>query len=570
MDFSSMSGWDFERYCADCLLKKGFTKAEVTSGSGDHGVDIIAEQNGIRFGIQCKLYQGQIPNKAVQEAYTGASFYDCDVAVIMSNSELTKQAQEEAQKLRVKFWNVIDYIPAENPKEILLDPQNEASKPQDISLEKVEKSVEPSSYQEYLKIQKQIESQIESKIKETSTTSKEPQTSRVAEEMRKYACRYRKFPEAMGWLSQSMDNPWRTKIRSIECYCIEVDRIKETAAKERLLLGKLYYMKELYETLKYAHGDGKYYWGSIENDCKEVSAILQRIEYGDADEKCLEGFDLKYWSVCDWLEQYQQLISLIEKLFDLFEKNELAQISGIAKKCWFSLDSTENEMFNNSKCYIEKLFELWKHFVYCEKRYSELWKPWTKNLSAQKLIKHHENQIEKIYQDIINYKERAKKDQEVQRLLEQQKRDQAKRRAEQEKLKKQENLRRESISRQIIKKYQESIKKIDSDLNDSKNTVKHTAQTEIEQSKKQIEEFLKQKETFTLFRKKRDAELDAKIAVLDRHIEQVKQNLADELAKCEQDAEAKRNTAYMKILDGIACSDIKSEFSKIVLTCAKE
>lgn len=27
MDFSSMSGWDFERYCADCLLKKGFTKA---------------------------------------------------------------------------------------------------------------------------------------------------------------------------------------------------------------------------------------------------------------------------------------------------------------------------------------------------------------------------------------------------------------------------------------------------------------------------------------------------------------------------------------------------------------
>ena len=55
MDFSSMSGWDFERYCADCLLKKGFTKAEVTSGSGDHGVDIIAEQNGIRFGIQCKL-----------------------------------------------------------------------------------------------------------------------------------------------------------------------------------------------------------------------------------------------------------------------------------------------------------------------------------------------------------------------------------------------------------------------------------------------------------------------------------------------------------------------------------
>lgn len=118
MDFSSMSGWDFERYCADCLLKKGFTKAEVTSGSGDHGVDIIAEQNGIRFGIQCKLYQGQIPNKAVQEAYTGASFYDCDVAVIMSNSELTKQAQVEAKKLRVKFWNIADYMPKKSEASI--------------------------------------------------------------------------------------------------------------------------------------------------------------------------------------------------------------------------------------------------------------------------------------------------------------------------------------------------------------------------------------------------------------------------------------------------------------------
>ncbi len=146
MDFSSMSGWDFERYCADCLLKKGFTKAEVTSGSGDHGVDIIAEQNGIRFGIQCKLYQGQISNKAVQEAYTGASFYDCDVAVVMSNSKLTKQADEEARKLRVKFWNVADYTSEEVIPESLcseafnkLQEQNSAWK--DLSNQPVIKSI---------------------------------------------------------------------------------------------------------------------------------------------------------------------------------------------------------------------------------------------------------------------------------------------------------------------------------------------------------------------------------------------------------------------------------------------
>lgn len=146
MDFSSMSGWDFERYCADCLLKKGFTKAEVTSGSGDHGVDIIAEQNGIRFGIQCKLYQGQIPNKAVQEAYTGASYYDCDVAVIMSNSELTKQAQEEARKLRVKFWRIVDYIPEENGNE--------------------DSELKTKTYEDYCYGEKEREEQLEKKIQE--------------------------------------------------------------------------------------------------------------------------------------------------------------------------------------------------------------------------------------------------------------------------------------------------------------------------------------------------------------------------------------------------------------------
>lgn len=52
----------------------------------------------------------------MQEAYTGASFYDCDVAVIMSNSELTKQAQAEAKKLRAEFWNILDYIPDSGKK----------------------------------------------------------------------------------------------------------------------------------------------------------------------------------------------------------------------------------------------------------------------------------------------------------------------------------------------------------------------------------------------------------------------------------------------------------------------
>lgn len=164
-----------------------------------------------------------------------------------------------------------------------------------------------------------------------------------------------------------------------------------------------------------------------------------------------------------------------------------------------------------------------------------------------------------------------------QRKLEQKKREieiekvKAAQRAEQERLvKEKQEAERKARVQSLIDHYNTECSEIDSEATVRSKELESRAQNEIAQAQKQIGEFLKQKEIFTLFRKKRDAKLDAKIAVLDRHIEQLKQNLADELAKCEQDAEAKRNTAYMKILDGIECSDIKSEFSKVVLTCAKE
>ena len=42
--------------------------------------------------------------KAVQEAYAGANFYDCDKAVVMTNITFTKSATQLAQKLDVELW----------------------------------------------------------------------------------------------------------------------------------------------------------------------------------------------------------------------------------------------------------------------------------------------------------------------------------------------------------------------------------------------------------------------------------------------------------------------------------
>ena len=71
-----MDGYQFEEQCAIILKRKHFSKIEVTKSSGDQGVDIIAYKHRKKYGIQCKYYTYPVGNKAVQEAYAGANFYD--------------------------------------------------------------------------------------------------------------------------------------------------------------------------------------------------------------------------------------------------------------------------------------------------------------------------------------------------------------------------------------------------------------------------------------------------------------------------------------------------------------
>lgn len=105
IDAMSTDGFYFERYCAQLLLKNGFSKAEVTQGSGDFGVDILAEKDNITYAIQCKCYSNPVGNKAVQEAYSGKEFYKCMVAAVLTNNTFTKAAEETAKQTRVLLWD---------------------------------------------------------------------------------------------------------------------------------------------------------------------------------------------------------------------------------------------------------------------------------------------------------------------------------------------------------------------------------------------------------------------------------------------------------------------------------
>ena len=52
-DIDLMEGHDFEYYCAELLRQRGFQEVEVTKGSGDYGIDILAEKEGVTYAILC-------------------------------------------------------------------------------------------------------------------------------------------------------------------------------------------------------------------------------------------------------------------------------------------------------------------------------------------------------------------------------------------------------------------------------------------------------------------------------------------------------------------------------------
>ena len=103
--FDLLEGHEFEYYCADLLQRKGFIEVEVTKGSGDYGVDILAEKEGVTYAIQCKCYTAPIGVKAIQEAYAGRDYYDRMVGAVLTNQYFTTPAVEAAKKLKILLWD---------------------------------------------------------------------------------------------------------------------------------------------------------------------------------------------------------------------------------------------------------------------------------------------------------------------------------------------------------------------------------------------------------------------------------------------------------------------------------
>ena len=100
-----MDGVSFESWCAELLRALGFIHVETTATSGDHGVDILAEKDGIRYAIQCKCYNRPLGNTPVQEVHAGKEMYHCHIGAVITNQYFTQGGVALAEKTGTLLWD---------------------------------------------------------------------------------------------------------------------------------------------------------------------------------------------------------------------------------------------------------------------------------------------------------------------------------------------------------------------------------------------------------------------------------------------------------------------------------
>ena len=92
-EVDAMGGLEFEAYVADLLRRHGYRNVSLTEPS-DFGVDIVAEENGERWGIQTKRYAGRVSDYAVKQVVAGLKSYRCSRSMVITNSTYTSRARK--------------------------------------------------------------------------------------------------------------------------------------------------------------------------------------------------------------------------------------------------------------------------------------------------------------------------------------------------------------------------------------------------------------------------------------------------------------------------------------------
>lgn len=105
-ELDTLSGREFEIWLAGFFKRMGFN-VKLLKGYKDSGADLILiDKHGQKWVVQAKKRAGSnVGVSAIGEVLRGQKCYECDVALVVTNSDFTKQAWEEAKACDVVLWN---------------------------------------------------------------------------------------------------------------------------------------------------------------------------------------------------------------------------------------------------------------------------------------------------------------------------------------------------------------------------------------------------------------------------------------------------------------------------------
>jgi restriction system protein len=110
-EIDKMDGLTFEKYLNNLFLRLGYD-VERTRYVGDYGADLVLIRGENRIVVQAKRYKSKVGIKAIQEVVASKAKYNCNKAMVVTNSYYTKQAVELAKANAVELWDKVKLVNA--------------------------------------------------------------------------------------------------------------------------------------------------------------------------------------------------------------------------------------------------------------------------------------------------------------------------------------------------------------------------------------------------------------------------------------------------------------------------
>lgn len=108
-EIDAMSGEQFEKRLVSLFQQLGYHVEHFseTHRGNEYGIDLILEKDGQKTAVQAKRYgyKQKVDNTSVEKLVAAKALFNCDHALVVTNSKFTDNACYAAEKLGVELWN---------------------------------------------------------------------------------------------------------------------------------------------------------------------------------------------------------------------------------------------------------------------------------------------------------------------------------------------------------------------------------------------------------------------------------------------------------------------------------